>query len=86
MRLLKRKTAVFSVLLFALWVLFCPGVVTAAKKVKTVKTVKKGVPHLVVAPLTFEAGKVIEGKEVSHTFVIKNQGNATLIIKQVKPG
>ena len=83
MHLLKRKTAVFSVLLFALWVLFCPGVVTAAKKVKTAQ---KGVPHLVVAPLTFKAGKVIEGKEVSHAFVIKNQGNATLIIKQVKPG
>jgi hypothetical protein len=68
---------------FVSGILFCTGVITAAENVKIVK---KDVPHLVIAQQTFDAGKVIEGKEVSHAFVIKNQGSGALIIKQVKPG
>jgi hypothetical protein len=80
---LKRKSVVLSFLFFVSWVLFFPCAVTAAKKVKVTG---KGTPHLVIPQLTFETGKVIEGKEVSHAFVIKNKGSGTLIIKQVKPG
>ncbi len=35
---------------------------------------------------TYEAGKVLEGSEIVHTFVLKNEGTKDLIIKNVKPG
>ena len=43
-------------------------------------------PSLVIVRPTFEAGKVLEGEEIVHTFVIRNKGIKDLVIKNVKPG
>ncbi len=43
-------------------------------------------PKLVVVESTFNAGKVIEGEDIVHTFILKNKGTKDLIIKDVKPG
>ena len=49
------------------------------------KPAPKG-PVLVTPQPTFEAGQVVEGEEVTHTFIIQNKGNQSLLIKSVKPG
>jgi len=36
--------------------------------------------------ITFDAGEIWEGQEVSHDFIVKNTGTAQLEIKSVKPG
>lgn len=43
-------------------------------------------PAIFVPQPTFNAGKVIEGKILIHTFVIKNRGKSDLVIQSVKPG
>ncbi|MFN7945605.1 MAG: DUF1573 domain-containing protein [Blastocatellia bacterium] len=43
-------------------------------------------PHLSLAETEFNAGEVKQGDEVSHTFIVKNNGKANLEIKNVKPG
>lgn len=43
-------------------------------------------PHLSLAETEFNAGEVQQGAEVSHTFIVKNNGKANLEIKNVKPG
>ena len=45
----------------------------------------KAAPKLVVEKPEYDFGKVKEGEEASHTFTIKNDGNADLIIKNVSP-
>ena len=46
---------------------------------------KTGAPKLVVAKADHDFGKVIEGKVVTHTFNLKNEGSADLVIKNVSP-
>ncbi len=46
----------------------------------------KGGPKIVIPQPTFEAGKVVEGDQITHTFIIKNKGDKDLVIKSVKPG
>lgn len=46
---------------------------------------KTAAPKLVVDKIDFDFGKVTEGKAVAHTFKLKNEGNAELIIKNVSP-
>jgi len=46
---------------------------------------QSGAPKLVVAKADHDFGKVIEGKAVSHTFKLKNEGSADLVIKNVSP-
>ena len=43
-------------------------------------------PKLVVDSAFYDYGEVLRGKKVSHSFVIKNEGEATLMIKDAKPG
>ncbi len=43
-------------------------------------------PSLVISHPTFEAGKVLEGNEIVHTFILQNKGTKDLVIKNVKPG
>ena len=43
-------------------------------------------PKIVVDSAFHDYGEIMRGKTVSHAFVIKNQGNADLIIKDAKPG
>jgi len=43
-------------------------------------------PKIVVDSPFHNYGEVLRGEKVSHAFVIKNQGKATLIIKNAKPG
>ncbi len=50
------------------------------------KSKPTGGPSLVISNPTYEAGKVLEGSEIVHTFVLKNEGTKDLIIKNVKPG
>jgi hypothetical protein len=34
----------------------------------------------------FDFGLVLEGKEVTHDFIVRNQGKSELLIQNVKPG
>jgi hypothetical protein len=43
-------------------------------------------PKLVIKQPLFDAGEIDEGKVIKHTFVVSNPGNATLDIKDVRPG
>lgn len=43
-------------------------------------------PHLSLTETEFNAGEVKQGDEVSHTFIVKNNGKGNLEIKNVKPG
>lgn len=46
----------------------------------------KGSPVISVPESTYDFGEINEGGEVSHDFLIRNTGNATLDINQVRPG
>lgn len=46
---------------------------------------KPAAPKLVIEEYEYNFGKVKEGEEVSHTFKIKNEGAAELIIHNVSP-
>lgn len=43
-------------------------------------------PKLELARTDHNFGEVKQGEQVSHTFIIKNTGTATLEIKDVRPG
>ena len=45
----------------------------------------KKAPIAFLPEQTFEFEPVIEGTEVSHDFILKNKGNAPLIIEETKP-
>lgn len=46
----------------------------------------EGTPKAVVEENTHEFGAVYEGKDIFHTFAIKNQGEAVLEIQNVRTG
>jgi hypothetical protein len=43
-------------------------------------------PKMVLKEQTFDAGQVLEGALIQHTFQVLNEGNQTLLIKDVRPG
>lgn len=43
-------------------------------------------PKLVIKEPIFDTGEIDEGKIVKHTFSVYNSGDATLEIKNVRPG
>ena len=43
-------------------------------------------PHISFDSPRYDAGEVWEGDKVSHTFTVRNTGNARLDIKSIKPG
>ena len=43
-------------------------------------------PKIVIASFTHDFGEVKAGTPLTHTFVLKNQGKADLLIKNVAPG
>jgi hypothetical protein len=43
-------------------------------------------PNLVIKETLFDAGEIDEGKVIEHTFSVHNSGDATLEIKNVRPG
>ena len=43
-------------------------------------------PRMVLKEQRFDAGEIMQGKLIEHTFTVVNQGDQTLEIKQVKPG
>ena len=43
-------------------------------------------PKLVVSSFTHDFGEIKAGTPLTHSFIIKNQGKADLIIKNVAPG
>jgi glutathione peroxidase len=45
----------------------------------------KPAPKLVVNAATYDFGQVKEGEEVSHTFIVRNEGKAELVITNVSP-
>lgn len=45
-----------------------------------------GAPSIQVSNPVFDFGEVMEGSEVTHDFVVKNDGKGTLRIEQVRPG
>jgi len=52
---------------------------------ETAKAENKG-PVAVIANANFMAEPVIEGNDITHSFVIKNTGTETLSISRVKTG
>ena len=43
-------------------------------------------PRIAVVNSTYTFDKLVEGQEVLHDFIVKNNGNATLEIRKVHPG
>ena len=43
-------------------------------------------PVIFIQKPTFNAGKVVEGSPITHTFILLNKGDENLLIKNVKPG
>ena len=43
-------------------------------------------PKLVIKEALFDAGEIDEGKVIKHTFSVYNHGDATLDIRNVRPG
>lgn len=46
----------------------------------------KGNPSIFIPENSYEFPSVVEGKKVTHDFIVKNKGNAELIIDRVKTG
>lgn len=46
----------------------------------------KAKPVIRVQELTYDFGQIQEGTEVSHDYIVKNEGNAALNIERVKVG
>ena len=44
------------------------------------------VPSAVIRETRFEFPKALEGKEVTHDFIVENRGAAPLVIEEVKTG
>jgi len=42
-------------------------------------------PRAVFPELSYSFGEVFEGNEVKHDFVVENQGNAPLVVKNIRP-
>ncbi len=43
-------------------------------------------PAIIIEELVYDFGTVFEQPSYKHTFIVKNEGKADLIIKDVKPG
>lgn len=50
------------------------------------RTEQAAEPKMVVASFTHDFGEVKAGTPLTHSFVLKNQGKADLLIKNVAPG
>lgn len=69
------KIRLYILLLFAM--IFLP-VVSAASEVSR--------PEIYFEKINYDAGKVMEGTVIDHTFTVYNRGDETLNIKAVRPG
>lgn len=49
------------------------------------KLIASPVPELAVDSTLHNYGEVIRGKKISHAFILKNNGNADLIIEEAYP-
>lgn len=94
-----RKNPLFNVLAFLfLSVSLCVSTATGqeAKTNPGSQPLAQPETHLVSEPVAhpkavfpdnvFEFQPVMEGQEVMHDFIVRNQGEADLLIKRVKPG
>ena len=54
------------------------GVSTATQEVQG--------PKMVLKEKIFDSGQVLEGAVIQHTFQVLNEGDQTLLIKEVRPG
>ncbi len=78
MRNQRRLVAAALVLLFVAGLF---GVAFAAKSKPAGK-----VPKLLIGTKTAQMGEVLEGQDITHTFIIKNVGEAEAQILSVRPG
>lgn len=62
-----------------------PAIAKAAEKPDTAAA-STGTPALEVPEWYFDFGKVKEGTDYQHAFVIRNKGTGVLQIKKVQPG
>ena len=72
---------IFKALVLALLFLL-PCIDAFAQNVVTVKSV----PKIKVDMLIYDFDQINQGQAVSHDFIVHNQGNTVLEIKNVKPG
>ena len=45
----------------------------------------KAAPRAVFPELNYTFEPVLEGKKIAHDFIVENQGNASLVIKNIRP-
>jgi hypothetical protein len=88
---MKVRNFIFAVLLILLWSIAGPVAAADEPAGKTAKqepaeeqTPPK--PVAVVPQLKYEFEPVVDGKQVSHDFLVQNTGNMPLAIHQVKTG
>jgi hypothetical protein len=75
----KNPWVMIAMMLFFIMVVFVPaGVCKAAEN-------QPG-PAVFYPEKVFGFGIVLEGKEITHDFVVQNRGTAELLIQNVKPG
>jgi hypothetical protein len=61
-----------------------PGISPSDQNPTNSQDEASGVPQLYMESGRYEFGSIVEGTPVVHDFTIKNQGNAPLIIEEVK--
>jgi hypothetical protein len=71
----------FAAALVLLFVAGLFGVAAAAKSKPAGKA-----PKLLITTKTAQMGEVLEGQDITHTFIIKNIGDAEAQILSVRPG
>lgn len=94
-----RKKTWYVILIALFWgaVTFVPAVMGQAVKTHPgSKPLPETAPEPISEPVAqpkavfpdsiFEFEPVMEGQEVTHDFIVRNQGEAELLIKRVKPG
>jgi hypothetical protein len=76
---MKLKAATIALIFMAGMLIISTG------KVKSAKSSDPAEPKLAIASFEHSFGTVVAGKPLNHTFKVKNEGTATLEIKNVSP-
>jgi hypothetical protein len=72
-------------------VCFCPAYAAGSRDARAqqappAQTSTQHGPSIQIAEKAFDFGEVLEGAEITHVFPVKNTGQASLQITQVRPG
>jgi hypothetical protein len=78
----------FVVLILLFWINFACAAEQAGKAPEQTAAPEtaRGAPAISIPETSHDFGEIGEGTPVSHDFLVKNTGNATLEIQKVQPG